>query len=160
MASALPVNTIVRIVGTIVAAFAAAVFTTLVSVLISMPFERFESQPAVYYGTGAVEAVARGFAFVFVGSLVAPRLWRAIAALGLVPVGIGAYIYGHATYAVSSHGFPVWHFSACVAGGLLAWAIQAWRAHGTDGQPSAAPNGGPTTQLGNSGATEGPPSVS
>ncbi|HRZ54559.1 MAG TPA: hypothetical protein P5525_03760 [Candidatus Paceibacterota bacterium] len=27
-------------------------------------------------------------------------------------------------------------------------------------EPSAAPNGGPATQLGNSGATEGPPSVS
>ena len=27
-------------------------------------------------------------------------------------------------------------------------------------QPCAPPNGGPTTQLGNSGATEGPPSVS
>ena len=28
------------------------------------------------------------------------------------------------------------------------------------GQPCAAPNGGPATQLGNSGVTEGPPSVS
>ena len=28
------------------------------------------------------------------------------------------------------------------------------------GEPDAAPNGGPATQLGNSGATEGPPSVS
>ena len=28
------------------------------------------------------------------------------------------------------------------------------------GQPGAAPNGGPATQLGNSGVTEGPPSVS
>ena len=27
-------------------------------------------------------------------------------------------------------------------------------------EPSAAPNGGPATRLGNSGATEGPPSVS
>ena len=27
-------------------------------------------------------------------------------------------------------------------------------------EPGAAPNGGPATQLGNSGATEGPPSVS
>jgi hypothetical protein len=27
-------------------------------------------------------------------------------------------------------------------------------------QPDAAPNGGPATQLGNSGASEGPPSVS
>lgn len=153
-------NTIVRIVGAVVAAFAAALFTILVFVLIWMPFERLESQPAVYYGTGAVDAVARGFAFVFVGSLVAPRLWRAIAALGLVPVGIGAYIYGYATYAVSSHGFPVWHFIACVAGGLLAWAIQAWRARETDGQPSASPNGGPAMPAGNSGATEGPPSVS
>jgi hypothetical protein len=29
-----------------------------------------------------------------------------------------------------------------------------------DAEPSAAPNGGPATQLGNSGVTEGPPSVS
>jgi len=30
----------------------------------------------------------------------------------------------------------------------------------TAAEPSAAPNGGPATQLGNSGATEGPPSLS
>jgi len=29
-----------------------------------------------------------------------------------------------------------------------------------DAEPDAAPNGGPATRLGNSGATEGPPSVS
>jgi hypothetical protein len=29
-----------------------------------------------------------------------------------------------------------------------------------DGEPDAAPNGGPATRLGNSGVTEGPPSVS
>jgi hypothetical protein len=28
------------------------------------------------------------------------------------------------------------------------------------GEPGAAPNGGPATQLGNSNVTEGPPSVS
>jgi hypothetical protein len=31
---------------------------------------------------------------------------------------------------------------------------------GRDAEPCAAPNGGPATQLGNSGVTEGPPSVS
>jgi hypothetical protein len=153
-------KTIVRMVGVIVAAFAAAVITAVVFTMISMPFERFESQPVVHYGTHAVEGVARGFAFVFVGSLVAPRRRRAIAAFCLVAVGISAYTYGHATYAVSSQGFPVWHFSACVAGGLLASAIQARRDHETKGQQSAAPNGGPATRLGNSGVPEGPPSVS
>jgi len=29
-----------------------------------------------------------------------------------------------------------------------------------EAEPSAAPNGGPATQLGNSGVTDGPPSVS
>jgi len=44
----------------------------------------------------------------------------------------------------------------CVLG-VLAFA---WNRHRTAAEPGAAPNGGPATPLGNSGATEGPPSVS
>ena len=42
---------------------------------------------------------------------------------------------------------------------LERWTCPAPHGHGT-AQPSAPPNGGPATDLGNSGVTEGPPSVS
>jgi len=148
-------TTVARIIGAVAAAFAAAVLTTVLFTLISMPLQPFESH-TVYYATGAVEGFARGFAFVFIGSMVALSRWRGIVALCLVLLGIGAYIYSHASYA-SSPGFPVWHFSSCLAGGSLAAALQVWRSHR---QLGASPNGGPATPVGNSGVTEGPPSVS
>ena len=39
-------------------------------------------------------------------------------------------------------------------------AAKKWRKAKTKAEPGAPPNGGPATRLGNSGATEGPPSVS
>ena len=121
-------NTIARVLLAVVAAFAAGGFTMMAFVLISMLLQSLQSQPAAPYGMHIVEGVARGFALAFVGSLVAPGPRRATAALCLIPVGIAAYAYGHAAYAVSSHGFPIWHLSACVVGGLVAAGIQAWRA--------------------------------
>ena len=46
------------------------------------------------------------------------------------------------------------HASAAV------WAIEWYQSRTKNGELGAAPNGGPATQLGNSGVTEGPPSVS
>ncbi|MBE7504419.1 MAG: hypothetical protein HS113_29835 [Verrucomicrobiales bacterium] len=45
-----------------------------------------------------------------------------------------------------------------VAGGVACLMIAVLKRH--IAEPDAAPNGGPATQLGNSGVTEGPPSVS
>ncbi len=50
-----------------------------------------------------------------------------------------------------------------VAGGLLVIGFLSWAVREpkkTEAEPGAAPNGGPATRVGNSGATEGPPSVS
>jgi hypothetical protein len=50
-----------------------------------------------------------------------------------------------------------------VASGLLVIGYLSWAFRNPkrkDAEPGAAPNGGPATQLGNSGVTEGPPSVS
>ena len=155
-----PMTTIARIIGAVAAALVAALFTTVALGLILMPIESLASGSAVYYGTHAVEGIARGFAFAFAGSLFAPKPRRAIAALCLVPVGIAVYIYEHASYAVSSHGFPVWHLIACVAGGVLASALQASRAHEAEGQPAASLlNGGSAKHVANSGVSEGPPAV-
>lgn len=64
--------------------------------------------------------------------------------------------------------FTGYHLVA-MAGGVgvyllgRAYVIRQWRrGHGVsndNAEPCAAPNGGPATQLGNSGVTEGPPSV-
>jgi hypothetical protein len=56
---------------------------------------------------------------------------------------------------------------AFLSGSLLSAGILYWQLHRHDSysrrriaEPNAAPNGGPATQLGDSGVTEGPPSVS
>ncbi len=148
-------TTIARIIGAVAAALAAAAATILLFALICMPFERFISHPTIFYVSGVFEGFARGFAFVFVGSMVARRRWRNIAALCLVLLGIAAYIYDHARYS-SDPGLPVWHFSSCIAGGSLAAIIQACRTH----RQGAPPNGGPARHHGSSGVTDGPPSGS
>ncbi|MDA0812497.1 MAG: hypothetical protein O3C21_08950 [Verrucomicrobia bacterium] len=49
----------------------------------------------------------------------------------------------------------------CIIGGaVLVWCFTKRTADANRGEPCGAPNGGPSTQLGNSGVTEGPPSVS
>ena len=121
----------------IASAFAAALSTTLLFVLILMPFEQFESHLAFRYVRG-VELFFRGFAFVFIGSMFALKRWRGIAAFALVLLGIGAFIYNHARYS-SSHGLPIWDVIICVAGGSLAAKIQAWRARGQTGAGGTTP---------------------
>jgi hypothetical protein len=152
-------TTIARMIGAVAVALVAALFTTFAVGLILTPIESLGYRPVVYYLTYAVEGACRGFAFTFAGSLFAPKRRRAIAALCLVPVGVGLYIYDHASYAVSAHGFPWWHFLACVAGGLLASGLQARRAPGGEG-PQTASSGGPAMPPGASGVSERPPSVS
>lgn len=61
---------------------------------------------------------------------------------------------------VSIVGFLVEVAVACLLTGFLSLILKSVRARLRNGEPSAAPNGGPATQLGNSGVTEGPPSVS
>ena len=57
-------------------------------------------------------------------------------------------------------GLPVWALGG-FAFGFLMWLFLGRRpARTQNGEPTAAPNGGPATRLGNSGVTEGPPSVS
>jgi hypothetical protein len=158
LASTLCMNTFARIIGAVAAAFAAACFTIGGFVVISMLSEVFHLRPPGRYTEQVMEGVTRGFAFAFAGSLFAPRKSRGIAALSLLPVGIGTYMWLHAGYTFD--GFPGWHFSACVAGGLMAAVIQAWRGHEAHGQPTASLNDGPAMRPGNSGVTGGPPSVS
>ena len=54
------------------------------------------------------------------------------------------------------------HSGSYLAGivGGIALSVFTWKRRGTSGEPVAAPNGGPTEQLGNSRAGGGPPSVS
>ena len=129
-----------RILGALAAGCAASFSAVIVFWLIMLPFNSFESEPVFHYGSRAVDGLLRGFAFVFVGAVVACRPCRARAAFGLLPVGVGLYIYGQ-SYAVSNP-FPVWHFTACVAGGLLAVAIHVWRERrrGQRLQATAAPH--------------------
>jgi hypothetical protein len=57
-------------------------------------------------------------------------------------------------------GLPVWALGG-FAFGFLMWLFVARRpARGQPGESGAPPNGGRGTPSGNSGATEGPPSVS
>jgi hypothetical protein len=145
---------ILRAIGAVAVACVAALSTTILFTLVMMPFDALQSG-SFYYTTGAAEGFLRGFAFVFFGSLIAVKRWRAAAALCLVPGGVGAYIYSHMQYS-SSPELPIWHLSSCVGGGLVAAAIRTLRGKGQ----SASPNGGPAEVVGNSDAGGGPPSVS
>jgi hypothetical protein len=55
-----------------------------------------------------------------------------------------------------------WFYYASLFTTLAGWCILALRGKGhlANAEPGASPNGGPATRFGNSGATEGPPSVS
>jgi hypothetical protein len=89
-----------------------------------------------------------------------------VAAAGLVlPVSAGAavskvgslaYILSGAVGLVLSLGVWAFHRARVIA---IKKAAAMWKKR-TSAEPGAAPNGGPATQLGNAGLTEGPPSVS
>ncbi len=49
---------------------------------------------------------------------------------------------------------------ACLLTGMLSLILKSVRARACNGEPGAAPNGGPATSPAHSGASEGPPSVS
>jgi hypothetical protein len=117
-----------RVLAAVVLAHASAFLTTLVFALITMPFEDLESNGTFYYSTGAVEGFLRGFAFVFLGSLIWSTRWRATVAGCLLVAGVGSYVLNHVLYS-SSPGFPVWHFSSCIAGGVVAASLRvlSWR---------------------------------
>jgi hypothetical protein len=146
---------ILRVLGAAAVACVAALSTTVLFAVVMLPFNRLESG-SLYYITGAAEGFLRGFAFVFFGSLIAPKQWRAIVAPCLVPAGFGVYIWDYTQHS-SSPELPVWHLSSCIAGGLVAAAIRVLRGRG---QPNASQNGAPAEALRDSGVTSGPPSVS
>jgi hypothetical protein len=83
------------------------------------------SQPILRYGCRSLMQIGIGFAFVFTGSLIAPRAWRLGVALGLVGVGTALFLY-MATCFGSDDGeeLRLWPpVLPCIAGGLLATAL-------------------------------------
>jgi hypothetical protein len=72
---------------------------------------------------------------------------------GLVAGGFLLPLAGNISVAVPAGG-------AFLLGSLLSAGILYWQLRYLPVEPSASPNGGPTTQLGSSRVTEGPPSVS
>jgi hypothetical protein len=149
-------KTFARLIGAVVVAFAAATVTFVLLGLLLMPLQRFDSQPAVFYGVRAVLSVAEGFAFIFAGSLIVPRRWRGTAAFGLLVIGVAFFFYVNGGESAGS--LPVWHLVASVIGGLLAMLIQSLRRH-ANAEPSGASNGGPAPLLDNPAVAQGPPSV-
>ncbi len=98
----------------------------------------------------AVLSLSCALLFAWITAL-APHLMRTIKPLK------EAYPYAYAIlYALI--GFGVLPFSLGPPGIALCLYQRRWdKSHS---QPSASPNGGPATPLGNSGVREGPPSVS
>ena len=85
----------------------------------------------------------------------------------MILTDIWRFQYGDRTVHLdpSTHGMPLMGASIFTLGSLLFLAallsLPSWRARKDhNAEPCAAPNGGPATPVGNSGATEGPPSVS
>jgi hypothetical protein len=118
-----------RLAVAVVAAFAAAVSTFVLLGFVSMPLERFESQPLVYHGVTVGLWFSTGFVFVLVGAAVARSRHAIISALGWLGLGIGFYTYFQVSYTSSSDGFPVWSLIAAIAGGLAAVGVPHLRRH-------------------------------
>ncbi len=155
-----PMVSILRVIGAVPVACMAASSVTVVFAFVIMPIHRLQTD-SFYYTTGAAEGFLRGFAFVFIGSLITDRRWRVAVASWLVPLGICAYILAFCFFRYMGYLSPrelaLWHLSSCIVGGLAAVGIRTLRARG---QQDASPNGGPATRSGDSDVTEGPPSVS
>jgi hypothetical protein len=77
--------------------------------------------------------------------------WEAVGRSALTP----EYLF---IFLVGPQGYPIQR--AQVADSTIQEVRAYVDSHRRSTEPSAAPNGGPGTQLGNSGVTEGPPSVS
>jgi hypothetical protein len=92
-------------------------------------------------------------------SLVASIL---VAGACLMTIILRAWLNGHWPVGHVDHKWPVvfapWAFYGCWPAILISLTIAAVRRR--HAEPGAAPDGGPTTQPGNSRVTEGPPSVS
>jgi hypothetical protein len=89
------------------------------------------SQPFLRYGCRNLVQIAVGFAFVFTGSLTAPRAWRLGVALSLVGVGTAIFLY-MAAWSRSDDGeeLCLWPpVLPCIAGGLLATALLRVKKH-------------------------------
>ncbi len=55
---------------------------------------------------------------------------------------------------------PGFDSGAVLRAGTANHHVTCWKKHAAQAEPGASPNGGPATPSGNSGVTEGPPSVS
>ena len=103
-----------------------AALATLIIGLLFMALPIYKAGAIVYGGSVVVDHFVRGFAFVIVGSLVAPSKWRVGIAFALVVIGIGLHFYLQ-TY--SSDEAQWWPLVPGVAGGLAASVIQALKRH-------------------------------
>lgn len=109
-----------RFLAAPIAAFAAAAFAWFLLILLSIPFDRYDSESMViFHGPGLVAKFGAGFAFVFVGSLVAGRGWVVMIPLCFVALGTGCFVYLDTKINVSND-FPVWDLVAAIIGGLCA----------------------------------------
>jgi hypothetical protein len=117
-------ETLARLLAAPVAAFAAAVLTWFLLICLSWPFDHHDSESVVSYGLGLAVDFGAGFAFVFVGSLVAGRRGPVITPLCFVALGIACFTYLHTQYS-SSEPFPVWLLVASITGGLCAVGVRA-----------------------------------
>jgi hypothetical protein len=137
--------------------FAAALTAILLGVLVT-PLATPTSDLLLWYGCTAVVQFAVGFAFVFMGLLVAPKAWRLGVAFGLLGLGIVISFY-MASYFSSDLRYEVrvWPLIPRIAGGVLAATIQAWRADSARAQTFPAPNGGAAAPSSEHDASEGPP---
>ncbi len=69
-----------------------------------------------------------------------------------------AEIFGMNTREDTFASLGLFVLTLALVGFLIGGGYRVWRLRGI-AEPGAAPNGGPATQLGDSGTTEGPPSV-
>jgi hypothetical protein len=108
------------LVGLVAAAISAVLLGFIVEAL-PIP----GSEPVLRYGCRSLAQVPAGFAFVFAGSLIAPRAWRLGVAVGLVGVGTVLVLY-MATLFHSADGeeLRLWPpVVPYIIGGLLATAL-------------------------------------
>ena len=118
----------------------------------------------------SVQMVGYGIGLVLLAGMIVSwiglwRLWRPArtiyAACWLL--GILLYLVMEPAYYYTPVGVILSEYSTLAGGfvlGLLYFSDVSVHFSRANAEPSAAPNGGPATRLGNSGATEGPPSVS
>jgi hypothetical protein len=128
---------ILRAVAAPIAGLFGAVVALVLSFLLLALMEWLGCHALVLRLARMAASIAMGFAFVFVGSLVATTTWRVRAACMLLGLGILFYLCLHYyafpdTDSERGSGVSVWavsDFAVTIAGGLLAVAVLHFRKH-------------------------------